>query len=255
MKRILLILISLSLIITLFNGCLPNIPGEGEGEGEGEPEPAPRIVMVELFMAIGCGGCAIVEPRLEQLVEEYTFDQMILVEEPAWGDYRISETQDRYKWYVPNMNDRGVPHVFFNGINEPSIQGSSQATVSNLRDKIDAELAKGSKILITLDSRESNSTATTINGYIQNVSDTTLSNLVINGMIFKALSGENLKYLVVDIFEEQKISLSSLAPEEIAEFTFTIEGFNWEGEGIHGVIFVQAPYSATKEILQSIYID
>lgn len=255
MKKIFLIFLSLCFMIILSGGCLPNVPGEGEGEGEGEPESAPRVVMVELFMAIGCGGCAIVEPRLEQLIEEYTLDQMILVEEIAWGDYSISETQDRYKWYVPNKDDRGVPHIFFDGINEPSIQGSSQATVSNLRDKIDAELAKGSKILIDIESRESTSTTTIIDGYIQNVSDTVLSNLVINGMLFKALPGENLKYLVVDILEEQKIELSSLVPEEIVEFTFTVEGFNWEGEGIHGTIFVQAPYGVTKEILQSGYVD
>jgi len=253
MKRLLVVFLSIGLIIILFNGCLPNIPSEGEGEGE--PEPAPRVVMVELFMAIGCGGCAIVEPRLEQLVEEYTFDQMILVEEAAWGEYSTSETSNRYPWYVPNKEDRGVPHIFFDGVNEEPIQGSLQATLSNLRNRIDAELAKGSPLLINIDSRESTSTNTTINGSIQNVSDSTLNNLVINGMTFKALPNENLKYLVVDIWDEQKFSLSSLEPEEIFTFTFVLEGLDWEGENRQGVIFVQAPLNPTKEVLQSIYID
>lgn len=31
------------------------------------------------------------------------------------------------------------------------------------------------------------------------------------------------------------------------------KGINWEGDNVHGVIFVQAPESSTKEILQAAY--
>jgi hypothetical protein len=33
------------------------------------------------------------------------------------------------------------------------------------------------------------------------------------------------------------------------------KGINWEGDNVHGVIFVQAPERSTKEILQAAYVE
>ena len=178
---------------------------------------------------------------------------MILVEEAAWGDYSTSEISDRYKWYLPNSADRGVPNILFNGINENRIHG--YANYQTIKNKIDAELAKGAKIVITIDSRNSDTNTTTISGTIENVTNSTLNNLEINGMIFKEQPTANLKYSVIDIFDEQKFTVDSLDPEEILDFSFTLEGIDWEGDNVHGVIFVQAPESSTKEILQTIYVE
>ena len=211
-----------------------------------------RVVMVELYISIGCHSCELVEPILEQLVEEYGFDHMILVEEAAWGEYSTSEISDRYKWYLPDSADRGVPNILFNGINENWIHG--YANYQTIKSKIDAEIAKGTKISINT-SISSSTNSTTISGTIENISDSTLSNLEINGMVFKEQPTVNLKYSVFDIFEEQKVPVDSLAPEEILDFLFILEGINWEGDNMHGVIFVQAPESPTKEILQAAFIE
>lgn len=243
MKKILLRLIMIGLVVGLFVGCSPTTPPI-------EPEPAERVVMVELFMAIGCGACEVVEPILEQLVEEYGYSQLILVEEAGWGEYSTSEISNRYEWYFPDSSDRSVPNILFNGLNE-RIHGSSN--YSTIKSKIDAELAKGAKIVINA-SRNSDTNTTTITGTIENISTSTLNNLVINGMVFKEQPAANLKYVVFDIFEEQKVEISSLTSEESFEFSFILEGLNWVGENVHGVIFVQAPYSPTKEILQAFYI-
>ncbi|MEA2086922.1 MAG: thioredoxin family protein [Candidatus Caldatribacteriota bacterium] len=245
MKKLLLVLMMIGLIACLFIGCFSTPPVE--------PEPADRVVMVELYISIGCHNCELVEPILEQLVEEYGFDRMILVEEAAWGDYSTSEISDRYKWYLPDSVDRGVPNILFNGINENRIHG--YANYQTIKSKIDAELAKGAKIVITVDSRNSDVNTTTITGTIENVSSSDLSNLEISGMVFKEQPTANLKYSVFDIFDEQKIEVSSLAPEEILDFSFTLEGIDWEGDNIRGVIFVQAPDSPTKEILQAAYVE
>ena len=210
-----------------------------------------RVVMVELYIAIGCHNCELVEPILEQLVGEYGFDHIILAEEAAWGDYSTSEISDRYKWYLPDSADRGVPNILFNGINENWIHG--YANYQTIKSKIDAELAKGVKIVITVDSRNSDANTTTITGTIENVSTSTLNNLEINGMVFKERPTVNLKYSVFDIFE--KVPVSSLDPGNIVDFSFTLEGFNWETDNVHGVIFVQAPESPTKEILQAAYVE
>ncbi len=246
MKKLLLGLTIIGLMVCLFTGCLPTTPAEGE------PEPADRVVIIELYMAAGCPSCEVVKPILEQLVDEYGFEQLVLVEEAGWGDYSTTEISNRYKWYFPDSADRSVPNILFNGLND-RIHGSSN--YSTLKSKINIELAKGAKIIITVDSRNSDSSTTTITGTIENVSTSTLNNLEINGMIFKERQTENLTYSVFDIFEEQKVEIISFAPGNIVDFSFTLEGFNWETDNVHGVIFVQALDSPTKEILQAAYIE
>ena len=125
---------------------------------------------------------------------------------------------------------------------------------ATLKAKIDVELAKGAKIVITA-SRSSTSSTTTISGTVTNISSSTLSNLVINGMTIKNRGETGFKYSVLDIFEEDKVEISSLAPEASINFTFTLENINWVANKIHGVIFVQAPNSEDKEILQALYIE
>ena len=222
-----------------------------------------RIVMVELCMAVGCSHCNYTEPILEQLVGEYGYDQMILVEEAVWGDYYTTpEISGRYEWYFPDYSDRGIPNILFNGLNDNRIQGYSSSNPANpgaftreVKNSIDTELAKDAKILITISSRDSDANSTTITGTIENVSASTLDNLEINGMVFKEQPTANLKYSVFDIFEEQKVLVDSIIPGDIREFSFALEGFNWETDNVHGVIFVQASNSPTKEILQAAYVE
>ena len=125
---------------------------------------------------------------------------------------------------------------------------------ATLKAKIDAELAKGAKIVITA-TRSSSSTTTTISGTVTNVSSSTLSNLVINGMTLKKRGEVGFNYSVLDIFNEDKISVSTLAPDATINYTFTLENINWVVNGIHGVIFVQAVNSPDKEVLQAIYVE
>jgi len=255
MKKLLLGLI-IGLTVCLFTGCLPTAPAEGE------PEPADRVVMVELYMAVGCSHCEDVKPILEEIAQEYGYSQMILVEEAVGGDYSTTEISERYKeFYFPNSADWGIPNILFNGLND-RVQGYSssnpdnpEAFITEVKGIIDAELAKGSKIVITVDSRNSYANTTTITGTIENVSSSDLNNLEISGMVFKERQTVNLKYSVFDIFEEQKVPVASLIPGNIVEFSFTLEGFNWETDNVHGVIFVQAPHSSTKEILQAVYVE
>jgi uncharacterized membrane protein len=133
---------------------------------------------------------------------------------------------------------------------------SSRATdyEAVLKAKIDSELAKGAKIVITA-TRSSSTTTTTISGTVTNVSSSTLSNLVINGMTLKNRREVGFNYSVLDIFNEDKIPISTLAPDATINYTFTLEGINWVANGIHGVIFVQAADSPDKEVLQAIYIE
>jgi len=248
MKKLLLILLIIGLIAGLLVGCNGVTPPPDGEEGEEET----RVVMVEIFSQEGCAYCEIAEPLLEQLAEEYSREEIVLVEERAYGLYSLDEIRDRYEWYFLSSSDRSTPNILFNGLNQ-RIHGSS--TYASIDGKIKLELNKEAKISITDTSRISDSTITTISGTIKNISTSTLSNLVVNGMTFKDLGSTGLKYAVTDILEEQKETVSTLEPEGTYDFSFTLEDINWEGNMIHGVIFVQATQSSTKEILQSIYIE
>jgi thiol-disulfide isomerase/thioredoxin len=251
MKKLLLILLMVGLIACLLIGCNGVIPPPTEGEGEGEPETVARVVMVEAFTQSGCAYCAVVEPILEQLAEEYDRSEIVLVEERAYGIYSLDEIRARYSWYLPNSGDRGTPNILFNGLNQ-RIHGDS--TYVAIKGKINLELGKDAKIKITA-VRNSDSNATTITGTIENISSSTLDNLVINGMTYKNRGDTGLKYAVTDIFAEQQEEVSTLAPGGTHNFSLTLEDINWDGNMLHGVIFVQAVQSSTKEILQAKYIE
>jgi thiol-disulfide isomerase/thioredoxin len=250
MKKFLLVLLMIGLIVGLFVGCDVATPSVGEGEGEGEEEVT-RVVLVEIFSAFGCPYCEIVEPLMEQLAGEYRRDEMILVEERAWGLYTSDEISDRYKWYFPSSSDRSTPNILFNGLNQ-RIHGSS--SYAFIKSKIIAELGKEAKIKITV-TRSGTSSSTTISGTIKNISSSTLDNLVINGMVFKDRGQTGLKYSVIDILDEQKETVATLEPGSTHNFSFTLPEIYWVINSIHGVIFVQDVDSSKKEILQAIYVD
>jgi len=248
MKKLLLIFLVVGLVSILLVGCSGVIPSPGEGEGE---EEVNRVVMVEAFTQSDCANCAIVEPILEQLAEKYERSEMVLVEERAYGIYSLDEIRDRYEWYLPSSSDRGTPNILFNGLNQ-RIYGSS--TYVAIKSKINLELAKDTKIKI-IANRTSDSATTTISGTIENISTSTLDNLVISGMTFKDRGESGLKYSVTDILEEQKETVTTLEPGDIHNFSFTITNISWEPNNFHGVIFVQDTDSSKKEILQAIYVE
>lgn len=250
MKKLFTIVLVIGLITYLFVGCTLTTPTEGEGEDEGEEEVS-RVVMVELFSQEGCPSCTKVEPILEQLADEYERSEVVLLEERAYGPYSLDEIRDRYEWYLPSSADRSTPNILFNGLNQ-KIHGD--ATNYTIKSKIIVELGKKAKIKITA-ARSSDLNTTIINGTIENISSTSLDNLVINGMSFKDRGETGLKYSVLDIFAEQKVSIDTFEPGDTKDFSFTLENINWEGNKIHGVIFVQDENSSKKEILQALYIE
>jgi len=74
-------------------------------------------------------------------------------------------------------------------------------------------------------------------------------------MTLKNRGEMGFNYSVLDVFNEDKISINSLAPDASLNYTFTLENINWVANCIHGVIFVQAPNSIDKEVLQAIYVN
>lgn len=123
-----------------------------------------------------------------------------------------------------------------------------------LKEKIETQLARGAQITMTV-KRTSTSTTTTISGSITNVSSSTLSDLVINGMIIKNRGETGFNYSVMDIFEEEKITIETLAPAATINYSFTLEDISWEANQLHGVIFVQEISTEGKEVLQAIYVE
>ena len=207
-----------------------------------------RVVMVELYIKVGCTPCGVVEPILEQLAQDYGPSKMILLEEHLWDIYEVPEVNDRYDWYIPS--GKGTPDALFDGLNQ---RRQGVYSYNEYKNIVDNELDKGANISISA-VKETGSSTITLSGTIKNISSSALENLIIQGMAFEDRGEKGLRSLVLDIFDGQTVS--SIAPDEIISFSFTSEELNWLNESnVHGVIFVQAPESPSKEILQAAYIE
>ncbi len=207
-----------------------------------------RVVMVELYVKVGCGPCGTVEPILEQLAQDYGPSKMILLEEHLWDIYEVSEVNDRYDWYIPS--GKGTPDTLFDGLNQ---RKQGVYNYNEYKNIVDNELAKGADISISA-VKETGSSTITLSGTIKNISSSLLENLIIQGMAFEDRGENGLRSLVLDIFDGQTVSF--IAPDEIISFFFTSDELSWLNESnVHGVIFIQAPDSPTKEILQATYVE
>ena len=208
-----------------------------------------RVVIIELFLELGCPPCSVVVPIIEQLAQAYGSSKVIILEEHIWDSYEISEIAERYDWYIP-LSAQGTPDVLFNGLNQRK-QGIY--FYNEYKNIVDIELAKEAKISIYAEKEVNNSTII-LTGSIKNISFSTLNNLRIQGMIFEDRGEGELHYLVLDVLIEQEVK--SFESEEIIKFTFASKELNWLTENkVHGVIFVQSPDSPTKEILQAFFIE
>lgn len=251
MKKWIVLLMMLSLAIFAITGCDGVVPSEGEGEGEGEEE-VKQVVLIELYIQDGCPACTVVEPILEQMTaQEYSKEEMILVELVPWGLYSIPEVKDRYEWYLPRKEDRVTPNTLYNGLQD-RIYGSTNE--GNIKTKLNALLTLTPVIRLEA-SRMADSEGTVITGKVKNIGSSELTDLVVNGMVFKDRNKQGFRYSVTDIFEDEKVIISSLSAGEEVDFTITVEGLNWDGENLDGVIFVQSVNHLKKVIRQSVFLD
>ena len=261
MKKILLVLALIGMLTFLFIGCDVTTPGgnggaEGEGEGEGDEEVT-RVVMIELFVAPACTYCP-----------DAKADKIVVLEEYAWN-YPLSlssgwatpETINRYSMYT---SDGATPDAYFNGLNQSVHQGSS--SYNNYKNAIDMELAKSAQVAISASaSKDSTAKLINISGNIQNIGINAFNNIIIGAMIYEnsvslIVPGKptyTVNHVVRDILTPEQVS--SLFSEETYNFSFTansedlkyVDNFN----NLHIVVYVQAPNSSTKEILQALYIE
>ncbi len=224
-----------------------------------------RVVMVELFVAPTCPNCPKAKDAMAQLLEEYGFDKLVILEEYGWDvsgytGWATAETIDRFKWYTDSLGiSRHTPDAYFNGLNQSVHYNNS--SYNNYKAAIDKELAKAPKIKIsTSSSVDTTNLTVSINGNIENISSDNLTDLVVGAMIYEdsvylGSEGKNVNHVVRDIItSEGSISLASGSSQE---FSLTSETLNnvHDINNIHIVVYVQAPDSPTKEILQAAYVE
>ena len=269
MKKTLLILTLIGILAFLFSGCNITTPGNSggiEGGDESEGEEVTRVVMVELFVAPACSHCPQAKEYVVQLLEEYGLNKIVVLEEYAWN-YPLSsgwatpETINRYSMYT---SDTATPDAYFNGLNQTVHHDNS--SYNNYKNAIDEELVKPAQIAISASAtKDSTIKSINITGNIQNISNNTFSNIIIEVIIYEdsvslIVPGKptyTVNHVVRDILPPEQVS--SLFSEETYDFSFTansedlkwVENFN----NLHIVVYVQAPNSSTKEILQALHIE
>lgn len=270
-EKISILAFMMMFLLTLIGNTL--LTSEPLAQSTDSPKTVPRIVLVELFIQESCLACPTAEFCLEDLAWEYGTSKFILVQEHLWGDgYDTPETNARYNWYVGD-GEKGTPDVFFNGLTK-RLQGLScdyiEGNYECYKDAIDKELARPSLLELTAikishpnpllqgEKEVEDVFSVTINGTVKNISDSTLKDLAVCGMVGKEGDEPGLYNYIQDIFPFQNIP--TLLPGATFNFKFISEILlapesksDDEKEVLHLVIFVQN--LKTKEVLQALYIE
>ena len=259
-KKLLLALALLGIIFYLFVGCAPTVPNGGNSgtEGEGEQGTSDRVVMVELFVAPTCGRCPSAKLAIDSLSNKYGLDRMVILEEYGWDGlgapytgWYTQETAARFKWY---KDTNQTPDAYFNGLNQnvPYYEFS----LFSYQAAIEAELERPPKVSISA-SYDLTELTVSINGKINKIGSDTLEDLVIGAMVYEdsvPLGTSTANHVVRDIITSEQIESFS----EGESLSFSLESeilYNVKDiENIHVVVYVQAPFSPTKEILQALYV-
>jgi hypothetical protein len=268
-KKLSAILILLILVLSLGAGCATGVTPDPD---DPDPEPDPiitnRVVMVELFVAPACTNCPKAKTAMAQLLEEYGFDKIVVLEEYAWNTplsfsagWAIPETISRYPMYT---SDTATPDAYFNGLNQTVHHDNSN--YNNYKNAIDEELAKPVQIAISASAaKDSTIKSINITGNIQNIGNNTFSNIVIGAMIYEdsvsLVVPDKPTYIANHVVRDilTPVQVSSLPSGGTYDFSLTansedlkyVDNFN----NLHIVVYVQAPNSLTKEILQALYIE
>ena len=268
-KKLLLILFLLILILSLCTGCVPGVTPEPD---EPNPQPNPglttpnRVVMVELFVAPACSRCPESKADMAQLLEEYGLNKIVVLEEYAWN-YPLSSgwaTPETIKRYTMYTSDTATPDAYFNGLNQAIHHDESN--YYNYKTAIDKELEKPVQVSISASaSKDSSIHLINISGHIQNIGNNTFSDIIIGVMIYEdsvpLIVPDKPTYTVNHVVRDilTPVQVSSLSSGSTYDFSFTAnsEDLEWAENfsNLHIIVYVQAPYSSSKEILQALYIE
>ena len=227
-----------------------------------------RVVMWELFVGPACSRCDDLSSDIAQLRQEYGFDELVILEEYGWDTsnytgWGVNNVVDRYYDYLNYVGDdkSGFPAAYFNGINQ--FVYYKDGGYNNYKAAIEKELAKPIQITISA-SYEAVGYIVNINGSVSNTSGGTLNNIVVEAMVYEDSvysedRKENVDHVVRDIitYEESGETIASFAPGESHQFSLTSSSLSnvHNMSNIHVVVYVQAPNSSTKEILQALYVN
>jgi thiol-disulfide isomerase/thioredoxin len=261
MKKLLLVFAVLGLAFCLFISCVPTTPNGGTGgtEGEGEEETSDRVVMVELFVAPTCSRCPAAKIAINSLSNKYGLDRMVILEEYGWDDpygvytgWYTLEIFNRFKWYSDSTH---TPDAYFNGSSQNVPY--NEFSLFTYKTAIEAELARPPKVSISASYGVTDLTVS-INGKINNISSETLENLVIGAMVYEdsvPLGTSTVNHVVRDIITSEQID--SFSDGESLSFSLESEYLKnvIDMNNIHVVVYVQALFSPTKEILQALYVN
>lgn len=270
MQKKLLILLFAILILGMCAGCTSGLlPGDDEPQNDStSATTTKRVVMFELFEGSACSLCHGVHPDIVRLREEYGFDELVILEEygsdgayPGWGVHDALKRIYMYQKYSGVAG--GYPDAYFNGLNQ-TVQQENRGYV-NYKTAIRRELAKPAKITISA-AYSVNGQVVNINGNITNISSDVLSSLAVEAMVYEdSVYSEyrryNVDHVVRDIITYEESGgeelIASFAPEKSYEFSLTSSSLSnvHDMDNIHVVVYVQAPNSSTKEILQALYVN
>jgi hypothetical protein len=226
-----------------------------------------RVVMLELFGGPACSRCAAIHSDIVKLRQEYGLDELVILEEYGWDTsgytgWGINDVVDRYYEYIHYLNiDGHFPDAYFNGINQTV--HADESGYKNYKNAIKVEIAKPAQISLSA-SYDAQGKIISITGNVINFTSGSLNNLVIEAMVYEdsvysEYRNYDVDHVVRDIItsEESGEQITSFSPGENHQFSLTSSYLSkaQNMSNVHVVVYVQAPNSSTKEILQALYVE
>jgi len=144
----------LVLVVVLMVGSIGLVPEGSSQDSKGDTITFPRTTLLELFTGTWCGNCPGAEGSVHRLLQEYSLNQLAVVEYHSRDNYTPIDSlhDDRKEFY----DVVGYPQAWFSGENS-TLGGSDEPmndeVYNDYKQKVEADQNKTSPIAISLDTK------------------------------------------------------------------------------------------------------
>ncbi len=252
MKKVILVFL---ILITILYFC-----GDLERDNPLDPKNKSSFteqkILVELFVndSTGFDYSKYALEKIEEIEQRASYQDKLLVLEyhiktNQWNDPLSSNANyERYRSYVPNSSERGVPDAFFNGIDN-RVQGASEQNIeSRYLAVIDELLGKKSYFRIEADKIvDGNSVEITVQ--LARLGSTAKDNIHLNAVVYEDLNRSGHRFVVRKIFQNH--SINNIKPGQVETFSFSGNVSNVsDPDALYALVFVQDQSQSNLHVYQ-----
>jgi len=203
-----------------------------------------ETVLVESF--VNQSGGAFIASSLaafDRLLREYGEGAFVylehhIAETPGTDHNALDASLNRYKVFVPETAEQGIPDVFFNGL-QGRVQGASDADAAYLRYNTELEKELGRQCYFTIEAKATRQAGKlTVSAQIARLGREDAEDIVIYAAILEKAAGSNYRYIVKAFITDDAFENINNGEVKAVKRDIDILG-GWVVDDLQAVIFVQ----------------